>query len=98
MIAFSSIVTCPASCVPFEMITPSPTWQSCARCTYDMMKQFFPTVVLNDCVVPRLIVVYSRIDRAVADLDRRLLALELEILRIAAEHRADADLHVRRRA
>src|SRR5512143_1283271 len=43
------------------MITPSPTWQSCARCTYDMMKQFCPTVVLNDCVVPRLIVLYSRI-------------------------------------
>src|SRR5918993_3909047 len=42
------------------MITPSPTWQSCARWTYDMRKHPFPTVVLNDCDVPRLIVEYSR--------------------------------------
>ena len=32
--------------------------------------------------------------RAVADLDRRRLALVLEILRVAAEHGSDADLHV----
>src|SRR5262249_9422278 len=31
---------------------------------------------------------------AVADLDRRVLALVLEVLRIAAHHRADADLHI----
>ena len=36
--------------------------------------------------------------RAVADFDGRVLALVFEILRIAAEHRADADLHARRRA
>lgn len=36
-------------------------WQSWARWTYDMMKQLLPTVVRNDWVVPRLIVVYSRI-------------------------------------
>src|ERR1035437_10520504 len=60
MMAFSPTVTWPASCTPFTRITPSPTWQSCARCTYDMMKQFCPIVVLYDCVVPRLIVAYSR--------------------------------------
>src|SRR5688572_13991675 len=61
MMARSSTVTCPASCVAFEMMTPSPTWQSCARCTYDMMKQFRPMVVFIDSDVPRLIVEYSRI-------------------------------------
>src|SRR5262249_24465886 len=32
-----------------------------------------------------------------ADLDRRLLALELEILWIAAEHRSDANFHAARK-
>src|SRR6185437_12947066 len=44
----------------FARTTPSPTWQSCARCTYDITKLFGPTLVLNDCEVPRLMVLYSR--------------------------------------
>src|SRR6185437_1952876 len=44
----------------FARTTPSPTWQSCARCTYDNTKLFGPTLVLNDCEVPRLMVLYSR--------------------------------------
>src|SRR5258708_38078321 len=61
MIAFSATVTGPARCTLFTMIAPSPTWQSCARCTYDMMKEPFPIVVLREGVVERLIVEYSRI-------------------------------------
>ncbi len=41
----SSTVTCPASCELFTRITPSPTWQSCARCTYDITNAPRPMVV-----------------------------------------------------
>ena len=61
MIALSSIVTWPASCTTFDRITLFPIWQSCAMCTYDISRQFLPTVVLNEWAVPRLIVAYSRI-------------------------------------
>src|ERR687886_2267455 len=59
-IALSSTVTWPASCTPLTRMTPSPTWQSCAMCTYDMMKLFRPIDVLYDCAVPRLMVANSR--------------------------------------
>src|SRR5579871_6195891 len=61
MMTKSSTVTWPASCVAFDIMTPFPTWQSCARCEYDIKKQFAPTVVLYEYDVPRLIVTYSRI-------------------------------------
>src|SRR6185369_13895799 len=42
-----------------DRMTLLPTWQSWARCTYDISRQLRPTLVLNDCAVPRLTVVYS---------------------------------------
>src|SRR5665213_741253 len=74
-------------------ITPSPIWQSCARCTYDIMKLLGPTLVLNDCDVPRLIVLYSRIT-VLSPIYSCTLALELQILRIAAQYASDPDLYI----
>jgi hypothetical protein len=92
MIARSSTVTWPASCTPLAMITPSPSWQSCARCTYDIMKQFAHRGLHRKrrAAVDRRVLAH---DRVLTDLDGRLLALELEVLRIATEHRAHADAH-----
>ena len=60
MMARSCTATCPAICTEFAMITSFPTTQSCAMCTYVMIKQRSPIVVLPVAVLPRLIVQYSR--------------------------------------
>ena len=53
-----------------------------------MRKQRAPTVVAGSAAVPRLTVVYSRMTVPCADLDPGLLALELEVLRVAAQDRS----------
>ena len=67
--AQSCTVTWPANCVPLATMTPSPMWQSCARCTYDMMKLSRPTFVTPERAGPAVDRREFADPRAVADLD-----------------------------
>ena len=55
------MVMCPPSCTLLTNITLSPILQSCAICTYAIIKQFCPIFVVPEYFVPLLIVTHSRI-------------------------------------